>query len=140
MELAFAAKYSPKDSPSAAVVCALLTDSIVTGDEIDPEFAATGDMTATGEVRPIGGLTGKIRGAIKRKCQLLGAPKLNEQSINDIYMSEGPQPLCQIQIFTLSPPEPGTTATPTTSSQPLLKTPEAATDWCPVSESKSALC
>ena len=54
VELAFADKYSPKDGPSAAVVCALLTDSIVTGDEIDPEFAATGDMTATGEIRPIG--------------------------------------------------------------------------------------
>jgi predicted ATP-dependent protease len=59
-------------------------------------------MTATGQVRPIGGLTGKIRGAIKRKCQLLGAPKLTEQSINDIYMPEGPEPLYQIQIFTLS--------------------------------------
>ena len=78
IELAFGDKYSPKDGPSAAVVCALLVDSIITGDEIDPGFAATGDMTATGQVRSIGGLTGKISGAIKKKCTLIAAPKVND--------------------------------------------------------------
>ena len=102
LELAFADKYSPKDGPSAAVVCALLVDSIITGDEIDQGFAATGDMTAAGQVRPIGGLTGKIRGAIKKECSLMGAPKANEQSINDLYLIEGIKPLYQIQIFTLA--------------------------------------
>lgn len=101
IELAFGDKYTPKDGPSAAVVCALLAESIITGDKIDPGFAATGDMTAAGEVRSIGGLTGKIRGAIKQDCTLIAAPNQNEQSINDIYLIEGIKPLYQIQIFTL---------------------------------------
>lgn len=102
IELAFADKYSPKDGPSAAVVSALLCDSILSGDVIDEGFAATGDMTATGEVRPIGGLAGKIRGAIKKKCTLLGAPKANEISVNDLSLIEGLEPLYQIQIFTIA--------------------------------------
>lgn len=101
VELAFADKYSPKDGPSAAVVCALMTDSIITGDEIDPGFAATGDMTATGQVRPVGGITGKIRGAIKKKCSIIGIPKPNDKSISDLYLIEGIKPLYQIQTFSL---------------------------------------
>jgi predicted ATP-dependent protease len=84
------------------VVSALLCDSILSGDKIDEGFAATGDMTAAGEVRPIGGLAGKIRGAIKKKCTLLGAPKANEASVNDLLLIEGIEPLYQIQIFTIA--------------------------------------
>ena len=102
VELAFADKYSPKDGPSAAVVSALLCDSILSGDTIDPGFAATGDMTATGEVRPIGGLVGKISGAIKKKCTLLAAPASNKDSIHDLLLIDGIKPLYEIQIFTIS--------------------------------------
>ena len=102
VELAFADKYSPKDGPSAAVVCALLTESIITGDEIDQGFAATGDMTATGAIRRIGGLSGKIRGAVKKGCTIVGAPKDNTQSVNDMYLNEGISPLIGVQVFTLS--------------------------------------
>ncbi|NQX84206.1 MAG: endopeptidase La, partial [Mycoplasmataceae bacterium] len=35
---------TPKDGPSAAICCALLLDSLVTGQKIDPLFAVTGDM------------------------------------------------------------------------------------------------
>ncbi|MEO1843273.1 MAG: S16 family serine protease, partial [Akkermansiaceae bacterium] len=80
IELAFSDKYSPKDGPSAAVVSALLTDSIITGEDIDPDFAATGDMTAAGEVRPVGGLSGKVSGAIKKDCKIIGIPAPNQNS------------------------------------------------------------
>ncbi|GHC41794.1 S16 family serine protease [Roseibacillus persicicus] len=102
VELAFADKYSPKDGPSAAVVSALLCESIISGDVIDSGFAATGDMTATGEVRSIGGLTGKISGAIKKGCELLAAPEANKSSFQDLLLIDGIKPLYEIQLFTIS--------------------------------------
>lgn len=101
IEFAFANKFSLKDGPSAAVVCALLADSIITGDEIAPEFAATGDMTATGEVRPVGGVADKLRGARKKGCEVIAIPDANEASIFDAYILKGLEPLYEIQIFTI---------------------------------------
>jgi len=101
VELAFSDKYSPKDGPSAAVVSALLTDSIITGEDLDPDFAATGDMTAAGEVRPVGGISGKVRGAVKRNCKIIGIPSSNQNTIEDLYMIDGIQPFYDIQIFSL---------------------------------------
>ena len=99
IELAFSDKYSPKDGPSAAVVSALLADAIITGDEIDPGFAATGDMTAAGEVRPVGGIVGKIRGAVKKECRIISIPETNKSAVADLYITDGIAPLYQIQIF-----------------------------------------
>lgn len=101
IEFAFANKFSEKDGPSAAVVCALLADSIITGDEIAPEFAATGDMTATGEVRAVGGVADKLRGARKKGCEVIAIPSANESSIFDAYILMGLEPLYEIQIFTI---------------------------------------
>lgn len=101
VELGFADKYSPKDGPSAALVCALLVDSIITGDELDPDFAATGDMTATGEVRPVGGIMGKIRAASKKGCPIIGLPAANSHTVSDLYIMQGIAPLHAIQIFSL---------------------------------------
>ncbi|MEM9079853.1 MAG: S16 family serine protease [Verrucomicrobiota bacterium] len=101
IEFAFSNKYSPKDGPSAAVVCALLANSIITGQKIDPDFAATGDMTATGKVRPVGGIYDKIRGATKKGCTLVAIPKTNRPAVDDAYLLEGLAPLHSIQIFTI---------------------------------------
>jgi len=102
IELAFSNKYSLKDGPSAAVVCALLAESIITGDEIDPGFAATGDMTATGEVLAVGGVKDKLRGARKKGCSLVGIPVSNAASVDDLYILKGIEPLYGIQIFSLT--------------------------------------
>lgn len=102
IELAFSNKHSLKDGPSAAVVCALMAESIITGKEIDPGFAATGDMTATGAVQPVGGVGDKIRGAIEKKCTIVAIPESNQLSISDAYILNGIKSLYQIQIFTLS--------------------------------------
>lgn len=101
IEFAFENKHNPKDGPSAAVVCALMADSILSGQKIDPGFAATGDMTATGAVMPVGGVADKIRGAIKRKCKLVAIPEQNQKSVSDKYLMEGLESLYKIQIFTL---------------------------------------
>lgn len=101
IEFSFADKYSPKDGPSAAVVCALMANSIITGKKIDPGFAATGDMTATGEVQPVGGVASKIKGAIHKRCSHVGIPDANKSSITDTYLLKGIKPLYQIQIFSI---------------------------------------
>ena len=101
IEFSFADKYSPKDGPSAAVVCALMADSILSGDEIDSGFAATGDMTATGEVQPVGGVPSKIKGAIRKGCSHVAIPQQNRQSIADAYILKGIKSLYQIQVFTI---------------------------------------
>lgn len=101
IELSFADKYSPKDGPSAAVVCALMCDSIISGKEIDAGFAATGDMTATGEVQPVGGVASKIKGAIRKKCTHVGIPVANKSSVTDAYLLKGIKSLYQIQIFSI---------------------------------------
>ena len=101
IEFAFANKHSPKDGPSAAVVCSLMAESILSGKKIDPSFAATGDMTATGIVQPVGGVSDKIRGAIEKRCNMVAIPKSNETSISDTYILKGIAPLYQIQILSL---------------------------------------
>ncbi|MFC5050788.1 S16 family serine protease [Rubritalea spongiae] len=100
VEFAFADKYSPKDGPSAAVATALLLDSIITGKELNNDFAVTGDMNATGEVRPVGGVRAKVRGAAKR-CKLVAIPEQNADAISDAYVLEGIPYLTAVQIFSI---------------------------------------
>ncbi|WP_170157504.1 S16 family serine protease [Roseimicrobium gellanilyticum] len=99
IEISFADKYSNKDGPSAAVACALLLHSLISGKELDPNFAVTGDMNADGSVQPIGGVAAKIRGATKGQCKLIGIPVRNESSLPDLLLMDGPTPFASIQIF-----------------------------------------
>lgn len=101
IELAFADKFSPKDGPSAAVACAVMADALFSGRKIDPGFAVTGDMTATGQVRPVGGVRSKISGAIRKKCLIIGIPEANKNTLSDTYLLEGLKPLFDIQTFSL---------------------------------------
>jgi hypothetical protein len=101
-DLSFEERYSPKDGPSAAVACALLLNSLVTGKANDPEFAVTGDMNADGTVRPIGGVAAKIRGATQGKCSVVAIPVKNEGTLADMLLTDGPSPFARIQIFSIS--------------------------------------
>lgn len=102
IELAFADKYTPKDGPSAAVACALMADSILSGDKLDDGFATTGDMTATGEVRPVGGVRSKIGGAIRKDCTHIAIPEANRNEVSDLYLLEGIESLYKIQVYSIS--------------------------------------
>jgi hypothetical protein len=99
IEFAFSDKHSPKDGPSAALPCALLAESIITGAPLDPGFAVTGDITATGDVRPIGGVDAKLRGASRKDCSIIAVPKANKASIDDVYVMEGIGPVAETQII-----------------------------------------
>lgn len=102
IEISFADKYSGKDGPSAAVACALLLNSLITGTANDPEFAITGDMNADGSVQPIGGVAAKIRGATNGRCKVVAIPARNEKSLGDLLLTDGPLPFASIQIYSVS--------------------------------------
>lgn len=101
IELGFADKYSNKDGPSAAVACALLIDSLITGRDLDFSFAVTGDMNADGSVQPIGGVRAKIRGATNGECKIVAIPSKNEAALADVLLTEGPEPFAAVQIFAI---------------------------------------
>ena len=101
IEVSFADKYTPKDGPSAAVACALLVEGLFTGSSWDSALAVTGDLNADGSVQPVGGVPAKIKGAVGRKCRLVGIPDANERAVRDYFLSEGPHALLSINVFTL---------------------------------------
>jgi len=101
IELGFQDKYVPKDGPSAATLFTLVLDSLFTGSELDEGFACTGDITADGMVQKIGGTSGKIRGATKRGCKIVGIPAGNAKEVADVLLMDGPDQLLNIQIFTM---------------------------------------
>ena len=102
VEIAFEEQYSPKDGPSAALACALLLDSLISGDEINPSVALTGDLNADGIVKPVGGILGKIRGAMKGDRKLIAIPDKNAGEVLDLLIASGAQTLLDIQIFSVS--------------------------------------
>jgi len=102
IEIAFENQYSSKDGPSAAVVCALLVDSLISGEELSEEVALTGDMNADGLVKPIGGVFGKIRGAQKGGRKIVAIPEKNAPEILDMLIANGPTAITGIQIFSIS--------------------------------------
>ena len=101
IEFGFADKHSLKDGPSAAVACGLMAHAIITGEPLDQKFAATGDMTATGQVRPVGGVGAKIKGALRKDCTVFSVPKANATAVSDLYITDGLEAVSKIQIVTV---------------------------------------
>jgi len=101
VDISFEEQYIPKDGPSAAVACALMINSLIEGGDIDPNIAVTGDMNADGTVQPVGGITGKLRGAVKGGCDVIAIPESNSRVISDLLIINGISALTNIQIFSL---------------------------------------
>ena len=55
--------------------------------EYDPKFAVTGDLNSDLSVQPIGGVTAKIRGATKAKCNIVAVPYANAKGLADLFVS-----------------------------------------------------
>ncbi len=100
IELSFEDHYNPKDGPSAAVACALMVDSLLTGVPLQQKTAITGDLNANGTVQPVGGVPDKLRGAAKKECTVACIPIKNARSMADHVLLQGIRPLLAIQIFT----------------------------------------
>ncbi|MDF1755359.1 MAG: hypothetical protein P1U89_21405 [Verrucomicrobiales bacterium] len=101
IEIAFKDKYVDKDGPSAAVACALLVNSIISGEEIDPGFAVTGDLNADGNVQPIGGVSAKVKAAAKAKCSRVAIPIENAEGVKDLTILEGLGSIVSVPVFTI---------------------------------------
>ncbi|HCI92391.1 MAG TPA: hypothetical protein DHV60_07575 [Verrucomicrobiales bacterium] len=88
------------DGPSAGTAFALVIDSLFTGDKIDPKYACTGTMSADGQTGVIGGVAGKIRGAINKDCTIVGIPLANAKGVWDSFLLDGIGSLLKINVFT----------------------------------------
>lgn len=102
VEITFADKDGLVDGPSAGTAMSLILDSLFTGNKLDESFACTGAITADGKVTKIGGVAGKIRGATRKKCTIVGVPAQNIPGVSDIYVLDGIDPLINIQVFSLA--------------------------------------
>lgn len=99
VEFSFEDHYIPKDGPSAGVACTLMVESLLKGYNYNPNFAVTGALDSGGKVGGVGGVDGKIRGAIARNCDVVAIPTENEDVIADLVIMEGVAALAKIQII-----------------------------------------
>ncbi len=99
VEITFEDKDTLLDGPSAGTAMSIILDSLFTGRELDDSFACTGAITADGKVTRIGGVAGKIRGATRKDCTLVGVPHENIGGVSDILVLDGIDPLINIQVF-----------------------------------------
>lgn len=67
----------PVDGPSAGVAIAIALYSAMLGRPADAFVASTGEMTITGEVRPVGGVREKVQAAIAAGAVRVIIPKAN---------------------------------------------------------------
>ncbi len=67
----------PLDGPSAGIALCVALMSALTGVAPREKLALTGEVTASGEVRPVGGVREKIMAAIEAGAKLVVIPKAN---------------------------------------------------------------
>ncbi len=74
----------PKDGPSAGVALFTTIASLVTGHEVDPKLAMTGEISLRGAVLPVGGIKEKVLAAHRSGINRVILPKDNEKDLTDI--------------------------------------------------------
>lgn len=102
VELSFEDKYSHKDGGSIGAAIGTLILSMIKGFDIDPNLAMTGDVTADSRVRPIGGVSAKLRGATEAQCTIVALPADNYNQLVDAFVYEGPELITNIQVIGIS--------------------------------------
>ncbi|MBK1811151.1 endopeptidase La [Clostridium sp. YIM B02505] len=75
---------TPKDGPSAGVALFTTIASLITGREVDPKLAMTGEISLRGAVLPVGGIKEKVLAAHRAGIKRVILPKGNEKDIDDI--------------------------------------------------------
>jgi ATP-dependent Lon protease len=73
----------PKDGPSAGVVIVTSLVSLLTGRSVRPYVAATGEITLSGVVLPVGGIKEKVLAARRSGVRELVLPRENEPNLLD---------------------------------------------------------
>jgi ATP-dependent Lon protease, bacterial type len=79
---------TPKDGPSAGAAFTTAFISYILGMKVKNNIAMTGEIGEYGEVKQIGGLLYKLRGAKKAGVTLVFYPESNEKDIEDIKTSD----------------------------------------------------
>ena len=74
----------PKDGPSAGVALLSTIASLVTGHEVDPKLAMTGEISLRGAVLPVGGIKEKVIAAHRAGIERIILPKENLKDLDDV--------------------------------------------------------
>lgn len=74
----------PKDGPSAGITMTTAIASLVTGNDVDPTIAMTGEVSLRGLVMPIGGLPEKLMAALRSGVKTAFIPADNEPDLIDV--------------------------------------------------------
>lgn len=74
----------PKDGPSAGITLTTALASLVTGREISPEWAMTGEVSLRGGVMPIGGLPEKLMAAQRAGIRRVFIPYENVEDLDEV--------------------------------------------------------
>jgi hypothetical protein len=101
-EITFEDKYTPHDGGSIGAAVATLFRSAIEGISIDPNVAMTGDISANGKVRAIGGVSAKLRGAVAANCAIVVMPMDNYGQLLDTLVYSGPAAISDVQILGIS--------------------------------------
>ena len=99
VDITFDDRTSKLDGASIGAVCGTMLLSMLEGFEIDGKLAMTGDVTADGKVRRIGGVAARIRAATNSNCAIVALPADNYDQVADALVYEGPQLLSKIQLI-----------------------------------------
>ena len=74
----------PKDGPSAGITLTTALASLVTGREVSPEWAMTGEVSLRGGVMPIGGLPEKLMAAQRAGIRQVFIPEENREDLDEV--------------------------------------------------------
>jgi ATP-dependent Lon protease len=74
----------PKDGPSAGVTMTTALASLLSGRQVRPEVAMTGEVSLTGRVLPVGGIKQKLLAAHRAGVTTVVIPRRNEPDLDDV--------------------------------------------------------
>jgi hypothetical protein len=99
LDISFDDKYTSKDGGSAGTAFTLLILSALNQFDLDPQAAITGDITVDEKIRPIGGLSAKLRGATLDHIRVVGIPASNLDQLREAELLQGPALAWDTQVI-----------------------------------------